>query len=48
MERIEIQVGHLGTQNICKTPENNVVGFVRFLQVHAAVTWLCLVSFLIN
>lgn len=47
MERIAIEAGCLGTQNICKTCENNVVGFVHFLHVHAAVTQLCLVSLLI-
>lgn len=47
MERIAIEACCLGTQNICKTCENNVVGFVHFLHAHAAVTWLRLVSLLI-
>lgn len=47
MERIAIEAGCLGTQDICKTHENNVVEFVHFLHVHVAVTWLCLLSLLI-
>lgn len=37
MERIAIEACCLGTQNICKTRENNLVGSVHFLHVHAAV-----------
>lgn len=47
MERIAIEAGCLGTQDICKTHENNVVEFVHFLNVCAAVTWLRLLSLLI-
>lgn len=47
MERIAIEAGCLGTQDICKTHGNNVVEFVHFLHVHAAVTWLRLLSLLI-
>lgn len=46
MERIAIEAGCLGTQDICKTCENNVE-FVHFLHVHAAVTGFCLLSLLI-
>jgi len=47
MEGIANEVGCLGTQSICKTHENNVVGFVHLLRVHAAATRLRLVSLLI-
>lgn len=47
MERMATKADCLGAQNIFKTHENIVVGFVHLLHVHAAVTWLCLVPLLI-